>query len=120
MTNDQNNYNSYLYGTFRWDILPRILKLESDLTFIKNKASGSEDDDVLSNYDYIVGEISLEYFFSNQVSFKLIAGTDQKKYRYNIEKALEIIADPAYGPTYFNTNESYNAIILGGEINWIF
>lgn len=120
MTNDQKNYNTYLYGTFRWDIIPRILKLESDLTYIRNKASGAEDQDVLSNYDNIVGEISLEYFFSNQVSFKLIAGTDQKKYSYSNEKALEIIADPAYGPTYFNLNESYDAIIFGGEINWLF
>ena len=120
MTNDQKYDNIYLYGTFRWDIIPRILKLETDLTFIKNKATGGGDQDVLSNYNYLVGEISLEYFFSNQFSFKLISGTDQKKYSYSIDQALEIIADPVYGPTYFNSNESYNAIILGGEINCIF
>jgi hypothetical protein len=120
MTNDQNYDNIYLYGTFRWDIIPRILKLEADLTYIKNESSGADDEDFLSNYDHYFGEISLEYFFSNQVSFKIITGTDNKKYGYSIEKALEIIAEPSYGPMYFNSNESYEAIIIGGEFNWIF
>ena len=120
MTNNQKNYNTYLYGALRWDIVPRRIQLESNLTYINNDASGGDTQDLLNQYGHIIGRISLEYFFSNQLSIKIIAGTDTKKFSYSTEQALEIIADPTYGPTYFNSNESYNSLILGGEFNWIF
>jgi len=68
----------------------------------------------------ILIRLMLRYFFTDRLSFRTILGTDSKKFKYSTEDALKIIADPEYGPTYFNGNESYNGVILGGEFNWIF
>jgi hypothetical protein len=120
LSNDQKNTNLYIYETNRWNIIPRRLLLESTLTMIRNNASGGGTQDVLNDYFTLLGEISFEYFFTAQMSFKVIMGTDNKKYKYTLDEARQIIADPEYGPTYFNGSESYGALIFGGEINWIF
>jgi hypothetical protein len=120
LSNNQKNINVYLYESNRWNIIPQSLLLESTLTMIQNDASGSGTPDVLNEYVTLVGELSLEYFFSSQMSFKIIVGTDNKNYRYSIDEARQIISNPEYGPTYFNGSESYKALIVGGEINWIF
>jgi hypothetical protein len=120
MTNDQTNTNIYIYESNRWDIIPRKLSFETTITYITNKADGGGTQDNLSNFDQINAEISFEYFFTDRLSFRTILGTDSKKFKYSTEDALKIIADPHYGPTYFNGNESYNGVILGGEFNWIF
>ncbi len=120
MTNDQKNRNLYIYESNRWDIIPRKLKLETTITYIQNKSEGSGTQDNLGNYNQINAEVSFEFFFTDQLSFKAIVGTDSKKFKYSTEDALKIIADPEYGPGYFNGNESYNGLIFGGEFNWIF
>jgi hypothetical protein len=120
LSNNQKNINVYLYESNRWNIIPQSLLLESTMTMIQNDASGSGTPDVLNEYVTLVGELSLEYFFSSQMSFKIIVGTDNKNYRYSIDEARQIISNPEYGPTYFNGSESYKALIVGGEINWIF
>ncbi len=120
LSNDQKNLNLYIYETNRWNIIPQRLLLESTMTMIRNDASGGGTQDILNDYFTILGEISFEYFFSTQMSFKVIVGTDNKKYKYTLDEARQIIADPEYGPTYFNGSETYRALIVGGEINWIF
>ncbi len=120
MSNVQDNRNIYFYESSRWDILPQKLKFESTLSYIYNDAANGGVQDYLSDYDQIGLELSLEYFFTSGLSLKIIAGTDQRDMKYTTEEALSVIADPDYGPTYFNVNESYNAMIYGAEINWIF
>ena len=120
MTNDLKNTNLYIYESNRWDIIPRVLKLETTITYVKNKADGGGTQDNLGNYDQINAEISFEYFFTDRLSFKAIVGTDSKKFKYSTEDALKIIADPEYGHSCFNGNESYNGLIFGGEFNWMF
>jgi len=120
MTNNQKNINLYLYESNRWDIIPRLLTMEANISYIANKANGGGIQDKLGNYDHLNIELSLEYFFNNHISLKTILGTDSRKFRYSTDEALQIISDPQYGPSYFNGNESYNGLILGGEFNWIF
>jgi hypothetical protein len=120
LTNGQKNNNIYIYESNRWDVVPGKLKMETTLSFLRNDAKDGGTQDLLGNYWQLNGEFSLEYFFTNQVSFKAIAGTDTRRFRYTNEQALEIIADPEYGPEYFNANESYTGLIFGGELNWIF
>jgi hypothetical protein len=122
ITDNKRNENIYLYETTRWDIMPRQLRFENTFTVISNKASGStyETENMLGNFVHFVGEISLEYFFTNMLSFKLIAGTDSRQFAYSDTDAWRIIADPQYGPTFFNGQESYRGLIYGGELNWIF
>jgi hypothetical protein len=122
MSNDKTNENIYFYETTRWDILPRRLRFENTLTFIANGAAGSsyEAEDMVGNFFQVFGEVSLEYFFTSTLSFKLITGTDSRRFDYTEADALRIIADPQYGPTYFNGQESYQGLILGGELNWMF
>jgi len=120
LTDNQKNNNIYLYESNRWDILPGKLKLETTISYIRNDAKNGGTQDLLTNYWQLNGEFSLEYFFTNQVSFKAIAGTDTRRFKYTTDQALEIIADPEYGPEYFNSNETYTGLIIGGELNWIF
>lgn len=122
MTDNKKNENIYFYETTRWDILPRLLRFENTLTVINNNAEGStnEAENMVGNFYQIMGEVSVEYFFTNALSFKLIAGTDTRRFAYTESDALRIIANPDYGPTYFNGQESYQGLILGGEFNWIF
>jgi hypothetical protein len=120
LSNNQQNINLYLYETNRWNIIPQRLILESTANLIQNDASNGGTQDMLNDYFMLQGELSLEYFFSGQLSFKIIVGTDNKKYQYNLDEARMIISNPEYGPAYFNGYESYKALITGGEINWIF
>jgi hypothetical protein len=121
MSNDQENKNLYVYESSRWDIIPQKLKLESNICYINNDASNGEGyQDMLSDYYQISGEISLEYFFTSNLSFKTIAGTDKRNMSYSIEQALQVMTDPDYGPMFFNGYETYQGMIYGAEINWIF
>jgi hypothetical protein len=122
MTDNKMNENIYLYETTRWDILLRKLRFENTFTLISNKAARSpyKAEDMIGNFYHFMGEVSLEYFFTNALSFKLIAGTDSRRFDYSEADALRIIGDPDYGPTYFNGQESYQGLIFGGEFNWIF
>jgi hypothetical protein len=122
MTDKKTNENIYLYETTRWDILPCTLRFENTLTFIANSTAGSlyEAENMLGNFIHLIGEVSLEYFFTSTISFKIIAGTDSRRFDYTEADALRIIADPQYGPIYFNGQESYEGLILGGELNWMF
>jgi len=120
LTNDQKNNNFYVYESNRWDIVPRKLKMESTITAIFNDAKNGGVQDYLSDYFQLNAQISFEYFFNNFVSLKLITGTDSRNFKYNNEEALQVIADPDYGPTFFNGNESYSSWLIGGEFNWNF
>jgi len=120
LTNDQKNNNYYIYETNRWDILPRKLKMESTVTAIFNDANNRGVQDYLGDYFQLNAEISFEYFFNDFVSLKIITGTDSRNYRYSIDEALKVIADPDYGSTFFNGNESYSSWLIGGEFNWNF
>ncbi len=120
LTNDQINDNFYVYESNRWDIVPRKLKLETTVTAIINDAKNGGVQDYLSDYYQLNAQITLEYFFSDFISLKIIAGTDARNYKYNLEEALNIISNSDYGPTYFNNSESYSGLILGGEFNWNF
>ena len=112
--------NFYIYESNRWDIIPRKLKLETTITAIFNDAQNGGVQDNLSDYYQLNAEISLEYFFSDYTSIKIITGTDSRNYKYSTEEAKSIIEDADYGPTYFNSNESYSGLIVGGEFNWNF
>jgi hypothetical protein len=120
LTNGQKISNIYIYESNRWDILPGKLKLETTVSGNQNNSGDGGIPDMLGNYWALNGEISFEYFFNNKVSFKVLTGTDSRKYKYTTEEAQQVIADPEYGPTYFNSNESYMGLIVGGELNWIF
>jgi hypothetical protein len=120
LTNNQKNNNLYIYETNRWDILPRKLKLESTITAIVNNAQNGGIQDYLSDYFQFNSEISLEYFFNDFISLKIITGNDSRDYKYSIEDALKVIENPDYGPIFFNGNESYSSWIVGGELNWNF
>ena len=120
LTNEQKNNNFYIYETNRWDIVPRKLKLESTITAIINNAKNGGIQDYLSDYFQLNAEISVEYFFNDFVSLKLITGTNSRNFKYSTEEALQVIADPDYGPTFFNGNESYSSWLVGGEFNWNF
>ena len=120
LTNNQKNYNFYIYETNRWDIVPRKLKLESNLTAIFNDASNGGIQDYLSDYFQFNALISLEYFFTDFISLKILTGTDSRNYKYTTEEAMQVITNSDYGPTYFNGNETYNSWMVGGEFNYNF
>lgn len=120
MTNNQINNNIYVYESSRWDIIPAKLKLESSISAISNDADNGGIQDMISDYLQFAGELSLEYFFNPNVSVKIIGGTDLRHMRYKETDALEVIADPNYGPLFFGSNESYDAFKYGAEFNWIF
>lgn len=120
LTNNQKNKNMYFYESSRWDLIPRLLKLETTVSYINNDAANGGKQDLLSEYSQIGGEVSLEFFFSSYLSLKAMGGTDRRAMRYSTTEALNVIADPNYGPVFFNSFESYNGMKYGLEINWIF
>ncbi len=120
LTNQQKNTNVYAYLSGRWDIVPRRLKLEANMNWIYNDAANGGYSDMLSDYNQIQSEISLEYFFNSNISLKLVGGVDRRHMNYTTDQALQVIADPEYGPLFFNSFESYDGIKYGAEINWIF
>ncbi len=120
LTNDQKNNNFYIYESNRWDIMPRKLKFESTVTAIINDAQNGGIQDYLSDYFQLNVEFSLEYFFNDFISLKIITGTDSRDFRYNNDDALKVIENPDYGPIFFNGNESYSSWLIGGEFNWNF
>jgi hypothetical protein len=120
LTNNQKNKNLYVYESSRWDIITQLLKLETTVSYIQNDAANGGVQDMLSDYGQLAGELSLEVFISSNLSLKAVGGADQRKMRYAAATALNIIADPDYGPTYFNSFETYDAMRYGLEINWIF
>ncbi len=120
LTNGQTNTNAYVYTSGRWDIIPARLKAEGNLSYIYNDAAHGGYQDMLSDYAQIVSLFSLEYFFNSKISLKALAGNAYRDMRYSTAQALQVIADPDYGPTYFNGYESYNGLKYGLELNWIF
>ncbi len=120
LTNDQTNVNVYVYTSGRWDIIPSKLKAEGNLSYIYNDAAHGGYQDMLSDYAQIMSLFSLEYFFNSRISLKVLAGNDYRDMRYSLQQAQQVIADPDYGPTYFNGYESYNGLKYGIEMNWIF
>ena len=120
MTNAQINNNIYVYESSRWDLIPAKLTFESTISAISNDADNGGVQDMISDYFQVGGELSLEYFFNANISIKIVSGTDLKHMRYTQTEAEQVIADPNYGPLFFSSNESYDALKYGAEINWIF
>ncbi len=120
LTNGQTNTNAYIYTSGRWDIIPAKLKAEGNLSYIYNDAAHGGYQDMLSDYVQVLSLFSLEYFFNSKISLKVLAGNDYRDMRYALAQAMQVIADPDYGPTYFNGYESYNGAKYGIELNWIF
>lgn len=120
LTNEQDNKNLYAYISGRWDALPGKLKLEASFNYLLNDAANGGTQDLLSDYNQFGSELSLEYFFNSNVSFKIIGGNDFRNMGYELAEALAVIAQEDYGPLYFNGFESYNALKYGAELNWIF
>ena len=120
LTNDQSNINSYSFTSGRWDIIPARLRAEFNLSFIYNDAANGGYQDMLSDYNQFNTTFSLEYFFTQRISLKAIAGNDFRDMRYSLDDARLVISDPDYGPTYFNGYETYHGLKYGMELNWIF
>lgn len=120
LSNDQSNINSYTFASGRWDVIPARLRAEFNLSFIYNDAANGGYQDMLSDYSQINTTFSLEYFFTQQISLKAIAGNDFRDMRYSLQDAQMVISDPDYGPTYFNGYETYHGLKYGMELNWIF
>ena len=120
LTNEQQNKNIYAYLSGRWDLFKRKVKLEWSLNYIINDAKNGGYQDMLSDYNQLGSEFSLEYFFTNSLSLKLIGGNDRRDMKYSNQQALLVMQDPNYGPLYFNSFETYNSLKFGAEINWIF
>jgi hypothetical protein len=120
LTNNKESRNIFVYQSSRWDIVPRTFILESTITGSRNDASKGGTDDLLNDYWQIDGRLSIEYFFNLNISLKLIAGTNRRQMDYSTQQARQALLSPDIEPTFFNGNESYNALIYGAEINWIF
>jgi hypothetical protein len=120
LTNGQINKNIYAYESSRWDIIPMKLRFNTNISYVINDAIDGGIQDMLSDYDRLGLNLSFEYFFTPNISLKVIGGTDSRKMWYTKEMAMSVITDPDYGPTYFNMSESYDALIYGAEFNWIF
>jgi hypothetical protein len=120
LTNAKDNRNIFLYQSSRWDIVSRVLILESTISGSRNDAYNGGTDDFLSNYWQVDGRLSIEYFFNQSISLKLIGGTNRRQMDFSTARAQQTLLDPDIDPTFFNGNESYNALIYGAEINWIF
>ncbi len=120
MTDSKVSNNYFVYQSSRWDILPRKLVLESNINFSMNDAQNGGDDDLINNYWQVDGRVSIEYFFNNSISFKLIGGTNSRQMDFSTSEALQVLQNPDLEPTFFNGNETYNALIYGAEVNWLF
>jgi len=120
LTNNKDSRNIFLYQSSRWDIIPRILVLESTISGSRNDASNGGTDDLLNDYWQADGRLSIEYFFNTYLSLKLIGGTIRRQMDFSTKQAQQTLLSPDIEPTFFNGNESYNALIYGAEINWIF
>ncbi len=120
LSDNKKNNNYFIYQSNRWDIIRNKLLFESNLNFTRNNAANGGDDDLLNKYWNISGLLSLEYFFNPNISFKMIGGINSRKMNYTVDEALLVLQKPDVDPTFFNGNESYNAVIYGAEINWIF
>ncbi|KAA3613190.1 MAG: hypothetical protein D8M58_12855 [Calditrichaeota bacterium] len=120
LTDSKSSNNFFIYQSSRWDIMPRKLVFESTLNFAMNEAQNGGDDDLINNYWQADGRVSLEYFFNNTISLKLIGGTNTRQMDFSTSEALKVLQNPDTEPTFFNGNETYNALIYGAEINWIF
>lgn len=120
LTDSKESRNYFLYQSSRWDIIPRKLIFESTINVSKNDSKNSGADDLLSNYWQADGRLSLEFFFIDNLSLKVIGGTNTRKMDFSTSEALAALQSPDIEPTFFNGNESFNAIIYGAEINWIF
>lgn len=120
LTDAKDSKNIFVYQSNRWDIVSRILIFESTVNASRNEAKNGGTDDLLNNYWQVDGRLSIEYFFNPNISLKLIGGTNRRQMDYSTQKALQTLESPDIDPTFFNGNESYNALIYGAEINWIF
>lgn len=120
LSDSKTNNNYFIYQSSRWDIVPRLLAFESTLNFSKNEAENGDNDDLLNNYWLIDGQVSFEYFFTGNLSLKIIAGTNSRRMNYSTDDAVALLQNPAVDPNFFNGNETYNAVVYGAEINWIF
>ncbi len=120
MSNAQENKNIYAYLSGRWDIIARRLKFEGNINYIRNDAANGGNQDLLSDYNHFGTEFSFEYFFNSSLSLKVIGGNDFRHMGYQKAEALQVIADPDYGPLFFNGYETYDSMKYGAEINWIF
>ncbi len=120
LSNHQSNRNLYTYTSWRWDLIPRRLKMEGSINFILNDAANGGYQDYLSDYNQIGSRFSMEYFFNDNISLKMIGGTDFRNMGYSQQQALQVIADPDYGPLFFNSYETYKGWQYGLELNWIF
>ena len=120
LTDSKISNNYFIYQSSRWDILPRKLVLESTLNILLNEAENGGDDDLINNYWQVDGRLSVEYFFSDNFSFKLIGGTNARQMDFSTAEALKVLQNPDIEPTFFNGNEAYNALVYGIELNVIF
>jgi len=120
LTDSKVSNNYFFYQSSRWDILPRKLVLESTLNIAMNEAQNGGDDDLLNNYWQADGRLSIEYFFNKNISLKVIGGTNTRQMDFSTAEALQVLQNPDIDPTFFNGNETYNALIYGAELNWIF
>lgn len=120
LTDSKDSRNIFVYQSSRWDVVPRTLVLETTITGSRNDAQNGGTDDLLNDYWQVDGRLSIEYFFNTSVSLKLIGGTNTRQMDYSIAEAQKTLLSPDIEPTFFNGNESYNALIYGAEINWIF
>ncbi len=120
LTNKQENRNMYNYLSGRWDLFKRKLTLEWSLSYSMNSAENGGNQDLASDYSRLASEFSVEYFFTNNTSAKLIGGNDRRNMKYSNAEAMQVIADPDYGPLFFNGYEDYNNLKYGIELNWIF
>jgi hypothetical protein len=122
LTDGKDNRNIFAYQSNRWDVLNQKLFLESNLNISSNDARNGGNDDLLNDYMQVDGQLSIEYFFNSNISLKLIGGTNARFMKYTTETAVQLLQDvnQDIDPAFFNGNESYNAIIYGAEINWIF
>lgn len=121
LTDSKDNRNIFIYQSSRWDAIPQKLSVESSFNVSLNNGINGGNDDLLNDYTQIDGRISIEYFVNSSLSLKLIGGSNLREMQYTKERALQMLSTGEIDdPAFFNGNESYNALIYGAEINWIF